>query len=96
LVYTLLKVGLEDPKEKVYTKKRIRTRILPSNIFAALRIFKANSLMTEIMGKDAKTRYIDLKEKTANRSNKELGKFIKKSEVIYHHEVTNQHLWHQF
>lgn len=96
LMYTLLKVGLEGPKEKIDTKKRSRVRVLPGNIFDALRIFKASNLMTEVMGKDAKTRYIDLKEKTANRSNKELGKFIKKSEVIYHHEVTNQYLWNQF
>ncbi|HCC68151.1 TPA: glutamine synthetase [Patescibacteria group bacterium] len=96
LIYTLLKVGLEGPKEKVDTKKRPRTRVLPSNIFDALRIFKTSDLMIKVMGKDAKNRYANLKEKTADRSPRELGKFVKKSEVIYHHEVTNQCLWNQF
>lgn len=96
LIYTLLKVGLEGPKEEIDKKKRPRTRVLPGNIFDALRIFKASDLMTNIMGEGAKNEYADLKERTADRSHRELGKVIKKSEVIYHHEITNQYLWNQF
>jgi glutamine synthetase len=96
LVYTLLKVGLEGPKEPKDTNKRPRTRILPSNIYDALRVFRSSPLTSELMGEDVKNKYADLKEKTANKSPKELGKIIKKSEVIYHHEVTNQYLWNQF
>jgi len=39
---------------------------------------------------------VSLKERTADRAHRELGNNIKKSEVIYHHEVTNQYLWNQF
>ena len=96
LVFTLLKVGLEGPKEEVDQKKRQRTKVLPSNIFDALRIFKSSSLTTQIMGEEAKEMYASLKEKTVDRAHRELGNNIKKSEVIYHHEVTNQYLWNQF
>jgi len=96
LVFTLLKVGLEGPKEKIDEKKRQRTKVLPSNIFDAIRIFKASSLTTEIIGVEAKEMYVSLKERTADRAHRELGNNIKKSEVIYHHEVTNQYLWNQF
>ena len=50
----------------------------------------------ENVDKDAKDKYAGLKEKVADRAHKELGKSVKKSEVIYHHEVTNQYLWNQF
>lgn len=96
LIYTLLKVGLEGPKAKVLESKRQRTRVLPGNIHDALRIFKSSDLMTNIMGIDTKERYAGLKERVADRAHKELGKSIKKSEVIYHHEITNQYLWNQF
>jgi glutamine synthetase len=32
----------------------------------------------------------------ADRSPKELGTRVKASEVLFHHEVTNQLLWNQF
>jgi glutamine synthetase len=96
LTFILLKVGLEGPKGEVRESKRQRTRVLPGNIHDSLRIFKASDLMTNIMGQDAKDRYAGLKEKVADRAHKELGKSVKKSEVIYHHEVTNQYLWNQF
>ena len=37
-----------------------------------------------------------LKETIANRSPKDLGILVKKEEIIYHHEVTNQYLWYNF
>ncbi len=55
LIYTLLKVGLEGPKEKVDVKKRPRMRILPGNIFDAIRIFKSSNMITDVMGEEAKT-----------------------------------------
>ena len=36
------------------------------------------------------------KQAVADRSPKELGVKIKKSEIIFHHEITNQLLWGQF
>jgi len=96
LTFTLLKVGLEGPRGQIKESKRQRTRVLPGNIHDSLRIFKASELMSNIMGEDAKNKYAVLKEKVADRAHKELGKSVKKSEVIYHHEVTNQYLWNQF
>jgi len=96
LIFTLLKVGLEGPRVQIKESKRQRTRVLPGNIHDALRIFKASDLMSNVMGEDAKDKYAGLKEKVADRAHKELGKSVKKSEVIYHHEVTNQYLWNQF
>ena len=96
LIFTLLKVGLEGPRAQIKESKRQRTRVLPGNIHDALRIFKASDLMSNVMGEDAKDKYAGLKEKVADRAHKELGKSVKKSEVIYHHEVTNQYLWNQF
>lgn len=96
VLYTLLKVGLEGPKEEENNQKRQRTRTLPSNIYDALRVFKSSDLITTVMGEEAKRKYIELKERSANRSPKELGKTVKKSEVIFHHEITNQYIWNSF
>jgi glutamine synthetase len=41
-------------------------------------------------------RYADLKQAAANRSPRELGTFVKGSEVQFHHEVYNQSLWNLF
>lgn len=96
LIYSLIKVGLEAPKKEVESKKRLRTRTLPGNIYDALRAFKSSDLIAKIIGETVRDKYADLKEATANRSPKELGKTVKKSEVIYHHEVTNQYIWNKF
>jgi len=48
------------------------------------------------MGEHNKAKYSDLKWAVANRSARELGTRIKGSEIRFHHEVTNQHLWNQF
>lgn len=96
LIYSLLKVGLEGPKEEKDENKRTRTKYLPGNIYDSLRIFKSSDLITELMGEESKSKYVELKETVANRSPKELGTVVKKSEVIYHHEVTNQNLWNKF
>ncbi|KUK67536.1 MAG: L-glutamine synthetase [candidate division WS6 bacterium 36_33] len=96
LIYTLLRTGLEGEKEKIDSKKRVRTKMLPSNIYDAIRVFKSSDFTTELLGEEAKERYLELKEAVANRSPKELGKTIKKSEVLYHHEITNQYLWNKF
>jgi len=96
-IYTLLRIGLEGPKEVLVKKgKRQRTRTLPDNIFDAIRVFKYSDIMTKILGEEAKNNYSQLKEKTADRAQKELGRYVKKSEVIFHHEITNQYLWNEY
>jgi glutamine synthetase len=69
---------------------------LPSNIYDAMRYFKNSKVIEEIIGSDVQEKYYDLKEKTANRCPKNLGNLVKKEEIIYHHEITNQILWGKF
>jgi glutamine synthetase len=71
-------------------------RYLPDNIQSAIDDFKDSKWIGEILGADVQGRYADLKQAAANRSPRELGTFVKPSEVQYHHEVYNQSLWNHF
>jgi glutamine synthetase len=96
-LYAILETGLRGPsQEAADPDKRSRTRFLPDNIFDALRIFKASSFMTELLGEEVQTRYAELKQTAAERCPKALGTLIKPGEVQFHHEVTNQFLWGKF
>ncbi len=98
LFYSLARAGMEgplpDPAES--EGKRARTRFLPDNIHDAIRLFKASRLSSEILGSDAHGKYIELKQAAADRCPKELGTLVKREEIMFHHEVTNQWLWSQF
>lgn len=96
--YTLLKTGLEgpDPTNITAENRRTRTKYLPSNIYDAIRLFKASRFMGEVLGEENKTKFIERKLAAADRSPKLLGSQIKESEIIYHHEVTNQYIWGLF
>ena len=97
LCYTLLRTGLEGPlPEADNDGKRYRTRFLPDNIHDAIRLFKTSRLAVDILGEEAHGKYVELKQKSADRCPKELGARIKKEEIMFHHEVTNQWLWNQF
>jgi glutamine synthetase len=48
------------------------------------------------MGQASKDKYIHYKQASAYRNPRELGDTIKASEILYHHEVTNQFLWNSF
>ena len=97
LCYTLLRTGLEGPlPEADNDGKRYRTRFLPDNIHDAIRLFKTSRLAVDILGEEAHGKYVELKQKSADRCPKELGAKIKKEEIMFHHEVTNQWLWNQF
>jgi len=93
LFYTGLNGPASDPKE---SEKRTRTRFLPDNIHDAIRHFKSSSWTTELLGEPVANKYAELKLASANRCPKELGTRVKRSEVVFHHEVTNQFLWSQF
>jgi glutamine synthetase len=41
-------------------------------------------------------KYAELKLASAERCAKALGARVKRSEIQFHHEVTNQYLWGQF
>lgn len=96
--YALLRTGLEGPMTETITSenRRTRTKYLPGNIYDAIRLFKASSFMEEVLGSDNKDKYVERKVAAAERSPKELGTQVKTGEIIYHHEVTNQHIWGNF
>lgn len=95
-LYTILRTGLEGKKLSRSKDKRDRLRFLPGTIYDALRLFKTSDFMGKILGEENKQKYISFKEAIADRSPRELGSKVKTSEIIYHHEVTNQVLWNDF
>ena len=94
--FALLKTGIEGEELENDTTKRDRVRFLPGTIHDAIRLYKTSDYITKILGTIAKDKYVSFKQAVADRSPKELGSIIKTSEVIYHHEVTNQVLWNKF
>lgn len=96
VMFSLLKTAFDGKQAKPVRNKRARVRFLPSTIFDALRIFKASKYMGKLLGADSQAKFASWKQAAADRSPKELGTLIKNSEVIYHHEVTNQVLWKKF
>lgn len=95
LLYTLMKISIEDKLPAASTKRQ-RLRFLPGNVNDAIRQFKASEFTTGIMGKASKEKYLEYKVASAHRNPRELGEYIKKAEILYHHEVTNQYLWSKF
>jgi len=95
-LYTLLRTGLEGEKMTKDKDKRERLRFLPGTITDALKLFKASAFLEKILGEENKDKFAHFKQTAAERSPKELGTSIKTSEVIFHHEVTNQSLWNTF
>lgn len=96
VLYTIMRTGLEGKKLVQSRNRRNRLRFLPGTIHDAVRLFKASDFVAEILGQENKDKYLSFKEAAADRSPKELGGKVKTSEVIYHHEVTNQVLWGNF
>lgn len=91
-IHTLLRTGLEGPRPDA----RPQNAFLPDNIYDAIASFRASELMAGMLGEDVRNRYADLKEAAAERCPRKLGTLIKRAEVQFHHEVTNQHLWSKF
>ena len=96
VLYTILKTGMEGKKLQKDESKRDRLRFLPDNINDAIALMKSSRFITDILGEENKDKYIKFKQGAADRSPKSLGTAIKTSEIIYHHEVTNQFLWNNF
>lgn len=95
---TLLKTGLEGPMTETITSenRRTRTRFLPDNIYDAVRFMKQSEFLAEILGEENKEKFVERKVASADRCPRELGTMVKTSEVLFHHEVTNQYLWGHF
>jgi glutamine synthetase len=95
-LYTILRTGLEGTILVKDKEKRDRLRVLPDNINDAIKLFKSSEFVGKIIDKVNQEKYVEYKQNAADRSPKALGSIIKPSEIIYHHEVTNQILWHKF
>lgn len=95
-IYSLLSTGIEGPIEEEDPTKRSRTRFLPDNIYDAIRLFKSSRYAASLMGEEVHAKFAELKSAAADRCPKALGSRVKRSEIQFHHEVTNQYLWSQF
>jgi glutamine synthetase len=96
-IFTLFKTGLEGPLGDFDSEgKKHRTRFLPDNIYDAIRLFKGSKYAQELLGAEVHEKYAELKLASAERCAKALGTRIKREEIQFHHEVTNQYLWNQF
>ena len=91
-----MRTGLEGEKLQKDESKRDRLRFLPDNINDAIALCKSSKFMTNILGEDSKEKFVHYKQEQADRAPKALGTNIKTSEIIYHHEITNQLLWNNF
>ncbi len=95
-LYTLLRTGLEGPTSEGDATKRQRTRFLSDNIYDAIRLYKRSGFLREILGEQVHEKFADLKLMQADRCPRALGTRVKRSEIQFHHEVTNQYLWSMF
>ena len=92
----MLKTGFEGERLEKEETARDRVRFLPGYISEAIALFSSSKFIGEILGEDSKQKHASFKQLVADRSPKELGTRVKTSEVLFHHEVTNQMLWNQF
>lgn len=96
LLYTLIQTGLKGDTEPVRHKHSKEIRILPGTIHEAISLFEESKLMKDLLGETNVEKYLVHKREASDRSPRNLGTQIKTSEIIYHHEVTNQALWNMF
>ena len=95
VMYSIFKTGLDGETSKLKNLRQAE-RYLPDNIYTAMDNFRKAKWTTEILGEDVKSRYVDLKQASADRCPRLLGTFVKAPEVQYHHDVYNQFLWNLF
>src|SRR3989338_5837271 len=95
-LFLISKTALEGQKLKKKANQRDRLRFLPDNIYDAIKTFKASDWINKTIGEVNKEKYCRFKQLADERSPKNLGNLVKRSEIIYHHEVTNQILWNEF
>lgn len=95
-IYTLMRTGLEAKVNQTQGSVRSQTKYLPDNIYDAIERFRSSELIRSILGEDVQSKYAELKQASAERCPRALGSRIKRAEIMFHHEVTNQFLWTQF
>jgi len=94
LLYTLIHAGLNGKSSSAPNGEQIR--LLPGTIQEAIEHFESSELMRTILGEQNVEKYLAYKRLAADRSPRSLGTQVKNSEIIYHHDVTNQALWNRF
>ncbi|TAH54198.1 MAG: glutamine synthetase [Chloroflexota bacterium] len=95
-IYIMFKTGLEGPLAKNASDLRNQKRYLSDNIYDAIAKFSDSKFLKSALGDDVCEKFAELKLAAAERCPKSLGSRIKRAEVMFHHEVTNQYLWSQF
>ncbi len=93
-IFSIFKTGLEGPVRK--DEKKGETRFLSDNIYDAIRLFQGSGFFKEALGADVHGKFAELKQMQADRCPKALGTLVKRAEIQFHHEVTNQYLWTKF
>jgi glutamine synthetase len=91
-IYTLFRTGLEGQ----IADNLPPDAILPDNIYDAIADFEGSDYTEWLLGADIRERYASLKRMSADRCPRLLGSRIKRSEIQFHHEVTNQFYWNRF
>jgi glutamine synthetase len=83
---SILYTGLRGPKneQQVTENRRSRTRVLPGNIYDAIRLCKSSEFVSEMLGELAKDKFIERKVAAADRCPRELGTNVKSGEVSRH------------
>jgi glutamine synthetase len=94
-IYALLRAGT-DESIKTGRSASKKTEYLPDNIYTAISYFKKSRFAKEALGEAVHAKFAELKLGQAERCPKALGTRVKRGEVMFHHEVTNQYLWTQF
>ena len=95
VMYSIFKTGIDGQTAKIKNLRQAE-RYLPDNIYDAMENFRKSDWTTELLGDDVKSRYVDLKQASADRCPRALGTFVKSQEVQFHHDVYNQFLWNLF
>src|SRR5215470_9544349 len=95
VMLSIFKTGLQGETAKIKNLRQAE-RYLPDNIYDAMANFKEAEWTSKLFGEDVKTRYLELKQASADRCPRLLGTFVKPPEVQYHHDVYNQFLWNLF
>jgi glutamine synthetase len=95
VMFSIFKTGLQGETAKIKNLRQAE-RYLPDNIYDAMANFKKAEWTSKLFGEDVKTRYLELKQASADRCPRLLGTFVKPPEVQYHHDVYNQFLWNLF
>lgn len=94
----LIKTSFEGPLKNGGDLEEFKRneQILPSNIYDAIDAFGSSDFITAMLGEECQAKYLERKVLVATRSPRELGNWVKRSEILFHHEVTDQHIWNEF